>query len=362
MKLGVVGKGGTGKTTLSALVALVALAYVAGGRRVLAVDTDSNPNLALSLGLDETAAESAPLVPRSLVVGPGPGGLTPAQLVAEYGLPTPAGVTLLHAMRVDQAGAGCTCASHASVRSLLGAAVEDEVDLALVDMEAGLEHLSRSGATLAHADVLLMVMEPTLKSVLTAARTMALAEELPPLTVSALPRGRSPHWDASGRSSASPWLAACGSVTLWPWRRRPPAPRRPFTMPSLAWPRSGHAPPSPPGCVARSQTAAEPATRYDQSSRIESCLPAGQAAARPREAAKAGVQRSPLARRPQVRALLVTHGHRSVSPARRGSGFRVPQRPLPLTSRSLIDGLDRLTGPAAPWTEDRSTSLRRGRR
>jgi CO dehydrogenase maturation factor len=81
-------------------------------------------------------------------------------------------------MRVDQAGAGCTCTSHASVRSILAAAIEDEADLALVDMEAGLEHLSRSGGTLAHADVLLMVMEPTRKSVMTAARTMALAEEL----------------------------------------------------------------------------------------------------------------------------------------------------------------------------------------
>jgi CO dehydrogenase maturation factor len=45
-------------------------------------------------------------------------------------------------------------------------------------MEAGLEHLSRSGGTLAHADVLLVVMEPTRKSVLTAARTIALAADL----------------------------------------------------------------------------------------------------------------------------------------------------------------------------------------
>lgn len=175
MKLGVVGKGGTGKTTISTLVGL---AYVARGKRVLAVDTDSNPNLALSLGLDETVADSAPLVPRSLIMGQGRGGMTPAQLVADYGVSTPAGITLLHAMRVEQAGAGCTCGSHASVRSLLGAAIEDEADVALVDMEAGLEHLSRSGGTLAHADVLLMVMEPTRKSIMTAARTMALAEEL----------------------------------------------------------------------------------------------------------------------------------------------------------------------------------------
>jgi CO dehydrogenase maturation factor len=45
-------------------------------------------------------------------------------------------------------------------------------------MEAGLEHLSRSGCTLAYADILLVVMEPTSKSVITASRTVALAAEL----------------------------------------------------------------------------------------------------------------------------------------------------------------------------------------
>ncbi len=64
------------------------------------------------------------------------------------------------------------------MRSLLGAAIEDEADVTLVDMEAGLEHLSRSGGTLAYADVLLMIMEPSRKSILTAARTIALAREL----------------------------------------------------------------------------------------------------------------------------------------------------------------------------------------
>jgi CO dehydrogenase maturation factor len=64
------------------------------------------------------------------------------------------------------------------VRSLLSAAIEEEADVTLVDMEAGLEHLSRSGGTLAYADVLLVVMEPSRKSILTAARTIALAQEL----------------------------------------------------------------------------------------------------------------------------------------------------------------------------------------
>ncbi len=102
MKLGIVGKGGVGKTTVSALVAE---AFVRRGRTVVAIDTDSNPNLGMSLGLDAEAAEAVPVVPRNIAVGPG-GGMDGAQLLASYGRSTPSGVTLISAMRVDQAGAG----------------------------------------------------------------------------------------------------------------------------------------------------------------------------------------------------------------------------------------------------------------
>jgi CO dehydrogenase maturation factor len=173
LKLGVVGKGGVGKTTVSGLLAR---AYADRGRHVVAIDTDSNPNLGLSLGLSLAETEAVPTLPRAAVVGAG-GGTAAADLLAQYGRPTPAGPLLLSAIRVAEAGAGCTCSGHATVRSLLADALVD-VDVALVDMEAGLEHLSRSGGTLAHADVLLVVCEPTRKSVLTAARTAALAAEL----------------------------------------------------------------------------------------------------------------------------------------------------------------------------------------
>ncbi len=103
MKLGIVGKGGVGKTTLSALLAQE---YAARGLRVLAIDTDSNPNLAHSLGLNAQQADDIPLLPRSVVVGRGEGSLTPAELVNQYGAVTPSQVTLLHAMRITQAGAG----------------------------------------------------------------------------------------------------------------------------------------------------------------------------------------------------------------------------------------------------------------
>lgn len=45
-------------------------------------------------------------------------------------------------------------------------------------MEAGLEHLSWAGGTLADVDVLCIVAEPTAKSLVTAARTRRLAAEL----------------------------------------------------------------------------------------------------------------------------------------------------------------------------------------
>lgn len=174
MRLGVVGKGGVGKTTAAAMLAR---GYAERGRRVVAIDTDSNPNLGVSLGLSLPETEAIPVLPRSLLVG-ARGDRTAQELVDQYGRDTPAGVRLLSAIRVTQAGAGCTCGGHATVRSFLGEVLSEQADVTVVDMEAGLEHLSRSGGTLADADVLLVVMEPSQKSVVTAARTRALGEEL----------------------------------------------------------------------------------------------------------------------------------------------------------------------------------------
>ena len=174
MKVGIVGKGGVGKTTTSSLIAR---ALAERGRKVVAVDTDSNPNLGMSLGLSFEEIEAIPQLPRSLIVG-AKGDVRAEDVIETYGRTTPFGVTLISAIKVNEAGAGCTCGGHASVRSFLGDVLEENADVTLVDMEAGLEHLSRSGGTLAYADVLLVIMEPSRKSIITAARTIALAEEL----------------------------------------------------------------------------------------------------------------------------------------------------------------------------------------
>lgn len=56
--------------------------------------------------------------------------------------------------------------------------IEDEIPNTVVicDMEAGLEHLSIG--TLAHIDMLLVVVQPSLKTMMTADRTLALARQL----------------------------------------------------------------------------------------------------------------------------------------------------------------------------------------
>jgi CO dehydrogenase maturation factor len=64
------------------------------------------------------------------------------------------------------------------VRGLLGELISERHQLTVADMEAGLEHLSRSDGTLRHIDLLLVVLEPYRKALETGRRTYALASQL----------------------------------------------------------------------------------------------------------------------------------------------------------------------------------------
>lgn len=68
------------------------------------------------------------------------------------------------------------CRAHAQVRHLLGGLLEAGGPATIVDMEAGLEHLTRG--TGRHVDTLLVTMEPYFKSLETARRTAELGREL----------------------------------------------------------------------------------------------------------------------------------------------------------------------------------------
>ncbi len=59
MRIAIAGKGGSGKTTVAAVVART---LARDGRRVVALDCDSSPNLGLSLGLGpDRTMELAPI-------------------------------------------------------------------------------------------------------------------------------------------------------------------------------------------------------------------------------------------------------------------------------------------------------------
>lgn len=111
MKIAIAGKGGTGKTTIIGTLARV---MARKGRRVLAIDADSNPNLALTLGLTREQAARLTALPRTLLEEKLDAAgrktamlrMTPAEIVQQYGVATPDGVTLLLMGKVDHAGAG----------------------------------------------------------------------------------------------------------------------------------------------------------------------------------------------------------------------------------------------------------------
>ena len=177
LRVGISGKGGVGKTTISAVLART---LARRGRRVVAIDCDTDPNLAANIGLGEQgAARLRPLLDQSGAERHTPDDLVPAELVGRYGKPGPDGVILMLGARIEKAGSGCTGSAHVVIhRFIERSALELPDTYVVADMEAGLEHLAWANGTLRYVDRLLVVIQPTTKVLMTAARTHALAVEL----------------------------------------------------------------------------------------------------------------------------------------------------------------------------------------
>lgn len=180
MKLAVTGKGGVGKTTIAGTLAR-ALAH--DQQRVLALDADSNPNLASSLGISRDRMETlTPLPPELTEWREDASGKayvylrqTVPEIIRTYGVTGPDGACLLVMGVVEEAGKGCRCTAHAAARGITQDMLA-EADVAVLDMEAGLEHLGRG--TVEHVDLLLIVVEPYYRALEVAGRTAALARDL----------------------------------------------------------------------------------------------------------------------------------------------------------------------------------------
>ncbi|MDQ6927059.1 MAG: AAA family ATPase [Actinomycetota bacterium] len=177
MRLGISGKGGVGKTTISAVLART---LARRGHPVVAIDCDTDPNLAANIGLGEDgAARLRPLLDQSGPQRSTPDDLAPAALMGQYGADGPDGVTVMLGARIEKAGSGCTGSAHITIRNFIDKSPLDLPDTYVIaDMEAGLEHLSWAGGTLRHVDRLLVVIQPTANVLMTASRTHLLAVQL----------------------------------------------------------------------------------------------------------------------------------------------------------------------------------------
>jgi CO dehydrogenase maturation factor len=185
MKIAITGKGGVGKTTLTALLAQV---YANQGRQVLAVDADPSPCLAGALGFpDELRAELHPIAEMDALIeertGAKPGTvggfftLNPrVDDIPERFSVLHQGVRLLEMGSVDFGGSGCICPESAMLKTLFTHLLFRKDDVLLLDMYAGVEHLGR--ATVDFVDAMIVVVEPTRRSLGTAAQIKKLAEDI----------------------------------------------------------------------------------------------------------------------------------------------------------------------------------------
>lgn len=172
------GKGGTGKTTVAAL--LIKLLSQKG--LVLAVDADPSTNLNLALGLSLENEKTVGRIREKMTEDVSKGRFSPTVAKQEYlfnkimeSLVESKGFDLLAMGRPE--GPGCYCASNEFLRVSLDRLIRDyKYNYVVMDCEAGMEHISRQ--TTGDVDVLLIMSDPTIKGITTAARMKNLISEL----------------------------------------------------------------------------------------------------------------------------------------------------------------------------------------
>ncbi|MBI4331236.1 MAG: AAA family ATPase [Chloroflexi bacterium] len=172
--IAIAGKGGTGKTTVSALL----IKILSARGTVLAIDGDpsSNLNLALGLPLEETVGAVREDMARQVKRGKFDPGMAKNAYI-EYKIHE----SLVESERIDllamgrPEGPGCYCAANNMLRDSIDR-LTSNYDFVVIDNEAGMEHISRQ--TTKDIDVLLIVADNSVRSIITAGRIKELIKEI----------------------------------------------------------------------------------------------------------------------------------------------------------------------------------------